>query len=236
MQRLRRRRTGLKRALLDQTLVSGIGNIYADEALWRARLHWAMPTDELAPARARELLGHARDVMAEALAQGGTSFDDLYVNVNGESGLLRPVAGGVRAGRPAVPAVRPADRARGVHEPVVVPLPALPADAEAAAPVSGPVPPDDAAVRVTAWVTGRVQGVGFRWWTRARALELGLAGWARNLDDGRVEVVAEGTAGAGGGAAGAAPGARDSGARAPGGRALVVGDRARGLPGALSPG
>lgn len=59
--------------------------------------------------------------------------------------------------------------------------------------MSGPGQPDDAAVRVTAWVTGRVQGVGFRWWTRARALELGLAGWARNLDDGRVEVVAEGT-------------------------------------------
>ncbi|MFF3439845.1 acylphosphatase [Streptosporangium sp. NPDC002721] len=47
-------------------------------------------------------------------------------------------------------------------------------------------------VRLTAWVRGRVQGVGFRWWTRARALELGLAGWARNTDDGRVEVVAQG--------------------------------------------
>ena len=51
---------------------------------------------------------------------------------------------------------------------------------------------EDDPVRVTAWVRGRVQGVGFRWWTRARALELGLAGWALNLDDGRVEVVAEG--------------------------------------------
>ena len=88
VRRLRRRRTGIKRALLDQTLASGIGNIYADEALWRARVHWAMPTDELAPARARELLGHARDVMTEALGQGGTSFDDLYVNVNGESGYF----------------------------------------------------------------------------------------------------------------------------------------------------
>jgi formamidopyrimidine-DNA glycosylase len=86
--RLRARRTGLKRALLDQTLASGIGNIYADEALWRTRLHWALPTDELAPARARALLGHARDVMAEALSQGGTSFDALYVNVNGESGYF----------------------------------------------------------------------------------------------------------------------------------------------------
>lgn len=58
--------------------------------------------------------------------------------------------------------------------------------------MSGDQSSDDAPVRLTAWVTGRVQGVGFRWWTRARALELGLVGWARNLDDGRVEVVAEG--------------------------------------------
>jgi formamidopyrimidine-DNA glycosylase len=108
VQRLRRRRTGLKRALLDQTLASGIGNIYADEALWRARLHWAMPTDELAPARAREVLGHARDVMAEALAQGGTSFDDLYVNVNGESGYFdRALAAYGQADRPCPRCGRP---------------------------------------------------------------------------------------------------------------------------------
>jgi len=88
VRRLRARTTGIKRALLDQTLASGIGNIYADEALWRARVHWAMPTDEIAPARARELLGHARDVMSAALEEGGTSFDALYVNVNGESGYF----------------------------------------------------------------------------------------------------------------------------------------------------
>jgi acylphosphatase len=50
----------------------------------------------------------------------------------------------------------------------------------------------DGQARLTAWVEGRVQGVGFRWWARARALELGLAGWAENLEDGRVRVIAEG--------------------------------------------
>jgi acylphosphatase len=58
--------------------------------------------------------------------------------------------------------------------------------------VAGAPYADSDPVRLTAWVRGRVQGVGFRWWTRATALELGLAGWALNLDDGRVEVVAEG--------------------------------------------
>ena len=86
---LRRRRTGVKRALLDQTLISGVGNIYADEALWRARLHYARPTDTLTPARrSRGCSAHVRDVMSEALAAGGTSFDALYVNVNGESGYF----------------------------------------------------------------------------------------------------------------------------------------------------
>ncbi|WP_114559018.1 bifunctional DNA-formamidopyrimidine glycosylase/DNA-(apurinic or apyrimidinic site) lyase [Desertihabitans aurantiacus] len=86
--RLRRRRTGLKRALLDQTLVSGIGNIYADEALWASRLHWARATDTLPAAAARDVLLAARDVMAAALQQGGTSFDALYVDVNGSSGYF----------------------------------------------------------------------------------------------------------------------------------------------------
>ena len=86
VQRLRGRRTGLKRALLDQTLASGIGNIYADEALWRSRLHWARPTETLPRTAARQLLGHVRDVMAASMASGGTSFDALYVDVNGESG------------------------------------------------------------------------------------------------------------------------------------------------------
>ena len=85
---LRRRRTGLKRALLDQSLASGIGNIYADEALWRAKLHWARATDTLPKPKARLVLAAARAVMVEALEAGGTSFDSLYVNVNGESGYF----------------------------------------------------------------------------------------------------------------------------------------------------
>jgi formamidopyrimidine-DNA glycosylase len=85
---LRRKKTELKRALLDQTLVSGIGNIYADEALWRSRLHWTRPTEGISRAKATEVLAAATDVMREALGQGGTSFDALYVNVNGQSGYF----------------------------------------------------------------------------------------------------------------------------------------------------
>ncbi|MGY1705792.1 bifunctional DNA-formamidopyrimidine glycosylase/DNA-(apurinic or apyrimidinic site) lyase [Geodermatophilus sp. SYSU D00697] len=85
---LRRRRTEVKRALLDQTLIGGVGNIYADEALWRARLHGARPTDKLTRAQVEDLLGGVRDVLGEALAQGGTSFDSLYVDVNGQSGYF----------------------------------------------------------------------------------------------------------------------------------------------------
>jgi formamidopyrimidine-DNA glycosylase len=86
--RLRKRKTGVKRALLDQSLVSGIGNIYADEALWRAKLHFARPTDTLRRNEAERVLYCAREVMLDALAAGGTSFDSLYVNVNGASGYF----------------------------------------------------------------------------------------------------------------------------------------------------
>lgn len=85
---LRARRTGIKRALLDQTLVSGIGNIYADEALWGARLHYARPTETLRRPETARLVHAVRDVMDRALAAGGTSFDSLYVNVNGASGYF----------------------------------------------------------------------------------------------------------------------------------------------------
>ena len=101
VRRLRRRRTGLKRALLDQTLVSGIGNIYADEALWRAQLHGARATELLTRPAARRVLVAAAEVMTEALGQGGTSFDALYVNVNGTSGYFdRSLAAYGQAGRP----------------------------------------------------------------------------------------------------------------------------------------
>ncbi len=85
---LRTKHTEIKRALLDQTVVSGIGNIYADEALWRARIHGNRPTDALSRPKLRSALDAATEVMAEALGQGGTSFDALYVNVNGESGYF----------------------------------------------------------------------------------------------------------------------------------------------------
>lgn len=98
---IRRRRTGLKRALLDQTVVSGIGNIYADEALWRARLHGERPTSLLTRAQGRTVLAAAREVMDAALAAGGTSFDALYVNVNGASGYFdRSLDAYGRADRP----------------------------------------------------------------------------------------------------------------------------------------
>ena len=85
---IRGKRTEIKRALLDQTVVSGIGNIYADEALWRAQLHYARPTAALTRAVAGRVLAASTDVMTQALAVGGTSFDALYVNVNGESGYF----------------------------------------------------------------------------------------------------------------------------------------------------
>ncbi|MBO0845075.1 MAG: bifunctional DNA-formamidopyrimidine glycosylase/DNA-(apurinic or apyrimidinic site) lyase [Nocardioides sp.] len=86
--RVRRRSAGIKRLLLDQTLVSGVGNIYADEALWRARLHGDRPGERLRPIEVRRVLSEARVVMGAALGEGGTSFDALYVDINGRSGYF----------------------------------------------------------------------------------------------------------------------------------------------------
>jgi formamidopyrimidine-DNA glycosylase len=85
---LRRKHSEIKRQLLDQTVVSGIGNIYADEALWRSKVNGARLADTLTKPRLAAILDHATDVMRDALGQGGTSFDSLYVNVNGESGYF----------------------------------------------------------------------------------------------------------------------------------------------------
>ena len=80
--------SGIKKVLLDQSVISGVGNIYADEALWRVRLHYAKPARALSAAQTRELLEAVTQVLRESLAAGGTSFDALYVNVLGESGYF----------------------------------------------------------------------------------------------------------------------------------------------------
>jgi len=86
--RIRSRRAGIKSVLLDQTVVSGIGNIYADEALWRARVHYATPAHRLTRPRLAGLLTHVGDVLGAAVAKGGTSFDSLFIDVNGRSGYF----------------------------------------------------------------------------------------------------------------------------------------------------
>jgi formamidopyrimidine-DNA glycosylase len=85
---MRTRTSEIKRVLLDQTVVSGVGNIYADEALWRTSINGFRPANRLTAAQGRGLIDAARAVMAQALEQGGTSFDALYVNVNGQSGYF----------------------------------------------------------------------------------------------------------------------------------------------------
>jgi formamidopyrimidine-DNA glycosylase len=85
---LARKQTTIKRALLDQTVISGVGNIYADESLWAARVHYDQPTATLSRPRAVALLAEVRAVLGKALAEGGTSFDAQYVNVNGASGYF----------------------------------------------------------------------------------------------------------------------------------------------------
>jgi formamidopyrimidine-DNA glycosylase len=85
---IKRRKTGIKQALLNQEIVAGIGNIYADEALWLAKTHWADVCENLSEKKIKEILISAKEVMAKALEKGGTSFDDLYIDVNGESGYF----------------------------------------------------------------------------------------------------------------------------------------------------
>ena len=112
VQRLLARRTGVKRALLDQGLVSGVGNIYADESLWAARVHPEQPTGSFSVPRARLLLAEVRAVLLRALAEGGTSFDAQYVNVNGQAGYFAHSLNAYgRAGEPCSRCGRPIVRA-----------------------------------------------------------------------------------------------------------------------------
>ena len=88
VRRVRRSESGIKRILLNQSVISGVGNIYADEALWRAQVHGERPGRMLTRAQVHAVLDGTRAVMVAALGEGGTSFDALYVNVNGESGYF----------------------------------------------------------------------------------------------------------------------------------------------------
>ncbi|HEY0246887.1 MAG TPA: bifunctional DNA-formamidopyrimidine glycosylase/DNA-(apurinic or apyrimidinic site) lyase [Gryllotalpicola sp.] len=85
---LARKRSAIKRVLLDQTAISGVGNIYADEALWAARIHPEQPAATLSRPAAKRLLAEIRLVLTRALGEGGTSFDAQYVNVNGQAGYF----------------------------------------------------------------------------------------------------------------------------------------------------
>lgn len=118
--RIRAKHTEIKRVLLDQTVISGVGNIYADESLWRARLHGTRVTDRISRPKLTELLDAVADVMREAIAVGGTSFDELYVNVNGQSGYFdRSLSSYGRTGLPCprcgTPIVREQFMNRGSH-------------------------------------------------------------------------------------------------------------------------
>ena len=84
----RKRNIKIKTALLNQEIMSGVGNIYADETLWRAKIHPEISTSDLTPKKISTIIDFATEVMSEAIKQGGTSFDDLYINVNGESGFF----------------------------------------------------------------------------------------------------------------------------------------------------
>jgi formamidopyrimidine-DNA glycosylase len=84
----RKRNIKIKTALLNQEIMSGVGNIYADETLWRAKIHPEISTADLSAKKISTIIDYATEVMQEAIKQGGTSFDDLYINVNGESGFF----------------------------------------------------------------------------------------------------------------------------------------------------
>ena len=110
--RLAMKKSGIKRVLLDQTTISGVGNIYADEALWAARIHPEQPAMTLSRAKVKLLLAEIRLVLAKALTEGGTSFDSQYVNVNGQAGYFAHSLNAYgRGGQPCPRCGRPIVRA-----------------------------------------------------------------------------------------------------------------------------
>lgn len=83
-----KKHSGIKRVLLDQQVLSGVGNIYADEALWATKLHYDQPTDTISKSSFDQLMFEVKRILEAAVAEGGTSFDEQYKNVNGESGYF----------------------------------------------------------------------------------------------------------------------------------------------------
>ena len=86
--KIKSRKAAIKNMILNQEIMSGVGNIYADESLWRAKIHPEIPANELSTKKIGALVDAATEVMAEAIEVGGTSFDAMYINVNGESGFF----------------------------------------------------------------------------------------------------------------------------------------------------
>ncbi len=86
--RMKSRKAAIKSVILNQEIMSGVGNIYADESLWRAKIHPETPANDLTTRKIGTLIDAATEVMEEAIKAGGTSFDSLYINVNGESGFF----------------------------------------------------------------------------------------------------------------------------------------------------
>lgn len=89
IKRIKLRKAEIKSVLLNQEIMSGVGNIYADESLWRAKIHPETPACDISVRKIGELVDAATNVMAQAIEAGGTSFDALYINVNGESGYFK---------------------------------------------------------------------------------------------------------------------------------------------------
>ncbi len=118
--KMTKKNSGIKRVLLDQNLLSGIGNIYADESLWLAKLHYDKPASSISKKKHLELIEIAAEVLRKAVAQGGTSFDEQYKNVNGESGYFSQSLNaygmtGVPCNRCGTPIKREAWANRGSH-------------------------------------------------------------------------------------------------------------------------